>query len=239
MNEKEIRNIWRIVALHLLPGAALTIIYIFLLRIGLLANLPKLILLGISAMLSIVPIELGYLFYVSRKEEGSYNIFKILGLKSKLKIREYIVYTFLLFIIAGIFLIISKPISNFLLNYIFSWIPSWFSYIQDMSLFSRNLILITTLVNLLVFTLIAPITEELYFRGFLLARMKWLGKYSVLLNVVFFAAYHFWSPWLIVSRIIAMLPLYYIVYKKNSLKLAILVHCFLNFTDVVTLIALL
>ncbi len=239
MKEKEIRGMWKIIALHLLPGVALTIIYIFLSRMGVLADHPKLILLGLSAMLSIVPIELGYLFYVAKKEEGSYNIFKILGLKSKLKIKEYIAYTFLLFIVTGILLTLSKPLSNLLLNNVFSWIPSWYSFIQDMSLFNRNLILITTLVSFFILTLIGPITEELYFRGFLLARMKWLGKYSVLINVILFAIYHFWSPWLIASRIIAMLPLFYLVYKKDSLRLAILVHCFLNFTDVVTLLALL
>lgn len=190
-------------------------------------------------MLSIVPIELGYLFYVAKKDEGSYNIFKILGLKSKLKIKEYIAFTFLLFFVTGILFTISKPLSDILLNNVFSWIPSWYSFIQDMSLFSRNLILITILVSFFIFTLIGPITEELYFRGFLLARMKWLGKSSVLINVILFAIYHFWSPWLIAARIIAMLPLYYLVYKKDSLGLSILVHSFINFIDVVNLLALL
>lgn len=62
---------------------------------------------------------------------------------------------------------------------------------------------------------------------------------SAILNVILFSVYHFWSPWLIVTRIIAMFPLYYFVYKKNLLKLAILVHCLANFTDVTVLITLL
>jgi uncharacterized protein len=41
--------------------------------------------------------------------------------------------------------------------------------------------------------------------------MKWMGKYSVLINVILFSAYHFWSPWLIISRIIAMFPMFYFV----------------------------
>ena len=132
-----------------------------------------------------------------------------------------------------------KPLSNNLLNTVFSWIPSSYNYVQDMSLFERNFIIISMLVSFFVFTLILPIIEELYFRGYLLARMKWMGKYSVLFNVVLFSVYHFWSPWLILSRIISMFPLYYFVYKKDSLKLAILVHCLCNFTDVVVLITLL
>lgn len=41
-----------------------------------------------------------------------------------------------------------------------------------MSLFSRNLIIVTIVVNFFIFTLVGPIIEELYFRGYLLARMK-------------------------------------------------------------------
>lgn len=69
--------------------------------------------------------------------------------------------------------------------------------------------------------------------------MKWMGKYSVLVNTALFAAYHLWLPWIIVARVLALLPLYYWVYKKESLKLSIIVHCLANFTDVVTLVMLL
>jgi len=69
--------------------------------------------------------------------------------------------------------------------------------------------------------------------------MKWMGKYSVLVNTVLFSVYHLWSPWMIVARIVAFLPLFYWVYKKDSLKLSITVHCLANFTDVVALVALL
>jgi len=237
--EKEIRNIGKLIILHLLPGVVLSIIYIVFLKEGGLAEYPKLIVLGLAGLLSIVPVELGYLFYVAKKEEGCFNIFKVLGLKSRLKLKEYIIYTPLLFLIIGIIITALKPLSNYLLNSVFNFIPSWYNYNQDMSLFSRNSLIFLILVSFLFFTLIGPIVEELYFRGYLLARMKWMGKYGVLLNVVLFAVYHFWTPWLIAARVAAFLPLYYCVYKKDSLKLAILVHCLANFTDVLTLIMLL
>lgn len=95
------------------------------------------------------------------------------------------------------------------------------------------------LVNFFILTLIAPIIEELYFIGFLLARMKWMGKYSVLFHVILFSVYHFYTPWLILTKIATMLPLYYFVYKKDSLKLGILVHCLVQFADAVSYMALL
>lgn len=237
--EKEIRSLWKLIILHLFPGIMLSIFYVFFLKKGILAEYPKLVVAALSACFSIIPIELGYLFYVAKKEEGSHNIFTVLGLKSRLKVKEYIVYTVSLFIITGILMTALKPISDYLLNFLFSWIPSWYNYNQDMSLFNRNIIIILILISFFLYTLIVPIIEELYFRGYLLARMKWMGNYSVLVNVILFAVYHFHSPWLIITRSIAMLPCYYWVYKKDSLRLAILIHCLLNFTDVVGLVMLL
>ncbi|HEX2946823.1 MAG TPA: CPBP family intramembrane glutamic endopeptidase [Clostridia bacterium] len=236
--ENEIRSAGKLITLHLLPGFVLGIVYLLILKLRILAGLPKIVTVSLAGSLSILPIELGYLLYVARKEEGSFNIFKILGLKSKMRLWEYIVYTLSLFILAGILMTVLKPLTNYIANTVFYWIPSWYNYVEDLSQFDRNAIIITILVNFFFMTLAGPITEELYFRGYLLARMKWMGKYSVLLNVILFSVYHFWSPWLIIARIAVMLPLYYCVYKKDSLKLAIIVHCLVNFTDVVSLLSL-
>lgn len=236
--EKGIRSIWKLLILHLLPGIVVSIIYVLMLKYRVLEGYPKLVILSLAWTFAAIPIE-GYLFYVTKKEEGSFNIFKILGLKSKLKAKEYIFYTLLLFIVAGGLIKAFKPLTNYMLNSVFSWIPSWYNYNQDISQFSRYFIIITIVVDFLVMTLIGPIIEEHYFRGYLLDRMKWMGKYGVLLNVVLFSVYHFWSPWEIVARTAAMLPFYYCVYKKDSLKLGILAHCLCNFVDVVGLVMLL
>ncbi|MEH7110720.1 CPBP family glutamic-type intramembrane protease [Bacillus sp. JJ1764] len=208
--EKEIRSVWKLIILHLFPGIVFSIIYVFLLKVGVFENYPKLFIFSLAGIFSIIPLELGYLFYVAKKEVGSFNIFKILGLESKLKVKEYIFYTLLLFIVTGILMTALKPLSNNLLNTVFGWIPSSYNYVQDMSQFDRNIIIISILVRFFVFTLILPIIEELYFRGYLLARMKWMGKYSVFLNVILFSVYHFWSPWLIITRILSHCIILYI-----------------------------
>ncbi|WP_297429457.1 CPBP family intramembrane glutamic endopeptidase [Clostridium sp.] len=237
--DKEIRSTRKLIFLHLFPGIALCIMYIFFSKVGILAGYPQIVILGFSSIFSTIPIELGYLFYVAKKEEGTFNIFKILGLKGKLKVKIFIFYSLSLFIVGGILLIALMPLSNYLLKTVFCWIPSWFNIVQDMSLFSKNYIIIAILVDFFIITLTVPIIEELYFRGFLLARMKWMGKYSVLFNVILFSAYHFFSPWTIITKIATMLPLYYFVYKKDSLKLGILVHCLGNSIDVVSYMTLL
>jgi hypothetical protein len=226
--EKQIKNIAKVIALHLLPGIIVTLAYVLLLKFRVLEGYPKVMLLALAGIPGILMMELGYLFYVAKKEEGTFNIFKILGLKSKLKGKQFVFFTVVLFGLAGLLIVSSKSISDFLLNNVFSFIPNWFNLMEDMSLFNRNTLIVTIIINFFIITLIYPVIEELYFRGFLLARMKWMGKYSVILNVVLFAFYHFWTPWLIVARILAFLPLFYIVYKKDSLKLAISVHCLVS-----------
>lgn len=117
--DKEIRSTRKLIFLHLFPGTALSIMYIFFSKVGILIGYPKLIILGFSMIFSSLPIEIGYLFYVAKKEEGNYNIFKILGFKSKMKIKALISYTLLLILVGGLLLIVLKPLSNYLLKTIF------------------------------------------------------------------------------------------------------------------------
>lgn len=232
-NEKEIRNIGKLIFLHLFPGAILSLLYILISKTGIFNGHPRVITLGISAVFSIIPVELGILFYTAKKEHGSFKLSEILGLKSKLTIKEFVLYTILMFIIGGALLIVLQPVADFLLKTVFSWIPGWYNFVQDMSLFGKADILIAALISFFILTIVVPVVEEFYFRGFLMERMKWMGLYSVLLNVFLYSAYHFYQPWFIITRFVAMLPVYYFVYKKDSLKLGIIVHCLANSLDVI------
>ena len=83
-----------------------------------------------------------------------------------------------------------------------------------------------------------PVTEELYFRGYLLPRMSQLGRWAPLLNVVLFSLYHFWSPWQFFSRIAGVTPVAYAVWWKENVYLGVVVHVLLNTIGVITVMAL-
>jgi membrane protease YdiL (CAAX protease family) len=74
----------------------------------------------------------------------------------------------------------------------------------------------------------APIVEELYFRGFLLPRMTWMGKAAPVVNTLLFALYHFWTPWQVITRVLALVPTVYIVNTKRNIYIGIMVHCLMN-----------
>jgi len=233
MNEKkEIRNIPRLLALHLLPGLAVVAGYAVLARMEALQGYPRTFVLGVAAILFLVPVELGVLLFLAKKETGRYDLRPILGLSNKLKAWEYAVYAVLLFVLAGLGITLMKPVTQFFAGGMFGWVPEWFRLTEDMSRFGKNILVGTMGIEFVAL-------EELYFRGFLMSRMKWMGYYGVVLNTLLFAVYHFWSPWQIGARFVGMLPLFLVVYRKDSLKLSILVHCLCNFTDVVALLALL
>ena len=77
-----------------------------------------------------------------------------------------------------------------------------------------------------------PILEELYFRGYLLPRMRYAGKLAPVLHSLLFALYHVFTPWMFLTRTVGMLPLIYIVRKKN-IYIALIVHVLINSIDVI------
>ena len=94
-------------------------------------------------------------------------------------------------------------------------------------------ILIETYMMLAIFgAVVAPTVEELYFRGFLLPRMGYAGKWAPLLHSLLFGLYHVWTPWMFLTWAVGMLPLIYAVRRRN-LYLGIAAHILINLVDVI------
>ena len=85
-------------------------------------------------------------------------------------------------------------------------------------------------------TVIGPVVEELYFRGYLLPRMKYAGKWAPILHSFLFALYHIFTPWMIVTRTVGMIPLVYTIRKKNII-IGIVIHILINSIDILAAIA--
>ena len=121
---------------------------------------------------------------------------------------------------------------------LFTWLPN--SLHLDMGLggeYSKSVLIVTYLFSFIFIVLIAPTVEELYFRGYLLPRMPSLRGWDTLLHSALFALYHTWSPWMLVSRTVAMLPLIYVVKRKRNVYLGIIAHWLLNVVDIIVGVA--
>ena len=81
--------------------------------------------------------------------------------------------------------------------------------------------------------LIGPITEELFFRGYLTSHYEKQNSFTPILITVLFSLYHFWLPFNNVFRILAFAP---VAYKKKNLYISICFHCFCNLVSVVSFV---
>jgi membrane protease YdiL (CAAX protease family) len=188
----------------------------------------------ISVVLILVPFELGYLFYQGRKTTGRFTLDGVVEYRKKLPVWQYLLWVPVLFFILAVIFTLMKPVDLFLQSSLFSWIPPLDGGLSGGT--SREVLIITYLLVGLLGVIVGPLTEELYFRGYLLPRMGYAGKWSPLLHSFLFALYHIWTPWMILTRTVGTLPLVWAA-KKHSLYLSIAVHIAVNIVDLITGIA--
>ncbi|MCE3202670.1 CPBP family intramembrane glutamic endopeptidase [Paenibacillus sonchi] len=67
------------------------------------------------------------------------------------------------------------------------------------------------------------------------------GRYrgwSVMINVALFVVYHFFFPWMIITRLIAIFPVYFIVWRTKNIYTGIVAHVLLNLISGLSLYSL-
>lgn len=237
---KSIKNPVKLVLLFLVPGVLVTLAYALLASPVLNLNLTSLVVLGIAALLVMFPVELGIILYYSKKQFGVYSIKKMITYDKSLPIKKYLwLVPVVLFWTILIFVSGSK-LDEFLKSTLFSWLPDWYIISVDYTNLDKGQLLVAFIFAFAVTGIILPIVEEIYFRGFLLPRMEWMGKAAPVVNAFLFSLYHFWSPWQTITRTIALIPFCYVAYKTKNIKITILIHCLLNIMgDAVILLILL
>lgn len=225
---ESIKKTSKIVALFLVPGAVIATAYYLLITPIVNLGYPNMIALVIVCLVVLIPLLLGILYFYSKREHGVFSPDKIIAYKNPIAIKHYLWLVPLLLVwAAGIFTFL-KPFDEFIKTNLFGWIPEKFILAGDFTVLAKPQLLISFLLVFLVVGIFAPIVEEIYFRGFLLPRMEWMGRAAPIVNALLFSLYHFWSPWQMITRFIAIVPFCYVAYKTKNIKIAIIVHCLLN-----------
>lgn len=230
MNPTDRHSNTQLIALHLFPGIAGTVAYLFLAPVLMRNGYPAILGLLIAAAVVILPIELGILFYLARKTGGSFSLKGILPYRDPLPKWQYLIIPLGLVIWAFLATFFTSMLDGAIAKAWFSWLPDWF-FIFDLSQYdgyARPALMLTFYVYLVVNGLALPIVEELYFRGYLLPQLERYGKWAPWINVSLFSLYHFWTPWEAISRILWMLPWVYAAWRKRNIYLIIMTHCAAN-----------
>ncbi|HTY09515.1 MAG TPA: CPBP family intramembrane glutamic endopeptidase [Bacteroidota bacterium] len=236
-------SLLRTIVLSLIPGI---LILLFLILFAPLANqfgLSSTLVLFAAIALVLVPFELGYLLLLGKKLNGRFSLKGIILFHEKIPLWQFFVFIPLLLLwTIFCFAVISPKIDHFFIDNFFTWLPKWFfanGFTQNAGQYSKTVLILTIILGFVFNGLVGPIVEELYFRGYLLPRLGQTGRWAPLLNVVLFSLYHLFSPWQNATRILALLPLVYVVWWKRNIVIGIVTHCSLNILGMIAMLVFL
>jgi membrane protease YdiL (CAAX protease family) len=229
MDEKQVsqHSLGLTIAYHLLPGVVIVAGYALITPFLRNAGLPSAIGISLAVLLVLVPLELGILFWQGKKRNGRFSLEGIVLNREKTPRGAFVLWTLAVLFGAVLSFALFSALDKALLP-LFAWLPDWFFINEDLSIYGKNIQFVNWLAIFLLTGIIGPYVEELYFRGFLLPRMAWMKGWVPVVEAFLFALYHFWSPWQLVTRTLAVLPLVYIVNRKRDIRIGIAAHWLLN-----------
>ena len=232
----EQHSIGRSVVLHLLPGALITLFFVLTAPVARGLGLPSLLAIFLAIPFVLIPFELGYLLREGRRRNGRLSLEGVVLYRQPIPSWQFALLVVGLFLWSGVAFALVGLLDAPLIVAFFRWLPDWFFLDEDLSAYARPVLLGTWVLGLVGNGLAAPIVEELYFRGYLLPRIARFGGWAPLINTVLFSLYHFFTPWQLLGRILALLPMVYVVWWRRNIYIGMAVHCLGN---TVTMLALL
>jgi len=232
---------WESIALHLIPGALITAVYFASAPAIMNAGYPPLMALLLCILVILLPLELGILYYQGRRLNGRSSLKGVVLNRERIPLWQYFALVPPLVIWSAAAYILLTPVDNYFIRTWFAWLPAWATTglsLASVAQYSHAAFLHTAIMAFLLNGILGPVTEELYFRGFLLPRIPASRTWAPLINVLLFSLYHLFSPWQNVTRIVALIPLVYVVASKRNLYLSMITHCLLNTLGMLSLLAL-
>jgi membrane protease YdiL (CAAX protease family) len=216
----------RAVALHLLPGtltmAALLAVTPALVRAG----APPALAYQVAAGLVGIPVMLGVVLWYARRATGRADPWAVIGNRERPPLWVYPAVLVPMLAWAFGLLVANGPLREYLAGGVFAWLPAYLLPDWEPPAPPDRALLLTALVlQLVVDGLAAPAVEELYFRGFLLPRLGYLGAWAPLVNVALFTVQHWWQPYNWAQIFLIMLPLVYLVWWRRSVWISVAMHC--------------
>ena len=217
------------VILHLLPGILVGCFYFLARQPVADMGYPSIFALLLALAVILIPFELGFLLYQGKKKTGRLTLQGIISYQNSIPWWQYFVWVGIIFVIVGAIMALLEPVNSFLQKNLFFWMPDINSGLDGN--YSKTLLIVTYSMFLIFNVFLAPMVEELYFRGYLLPRMK--GKFAIFFHSFLFAAYHIFSPWMIIAITLGFLPILFGVKKKN-ISIGIIAHILCNSVGFVT-----
>jgi hypothetical protein len=223
----------RSAVLHLLPGILTGAAFFLVAPITQRNGLPSLWAHGIADLIVILPFIFGVLIYEGYRRNRRLSLEGVVLYRERIPWWQYLVYVPLVFFSSAIVLLLA-PVTNFISDSLFSWWPAMYELPFDLRGYPPSIIASTYIITFLVVCLLAPIAEEMYFRGYLLPRLSRFGFWAVPIHTTLFGLFHVWTPWMFVARAIGAIPFVYVAQRKQNIYIGMIAHILFNTVDVVT-----
>jgi membrane protease YdiL (CAAX protease family) len=239
------------VVLHVLPGAVQMAAFTVLARPMLGAGAPRALPFLAAVVAAGLPCMLLVLLRAQRRDEkGGLSRRPVVGNRMPMPVWQYVTLYVLLLALASGVLLITAPLNKLLAENVFFWLPDYlqpqWQTLEELTRLNskvgpatpvRALVLLGLALQVVIDGVVAPATEEVYFRGYLLPRMRYLGGWAPAVNALLFAVQHFWQPYNWVLIFLASLSLTYTVWWKENIYIGILLHSSVNtFAAIIALV---
>ena len=212
------------VALHLAPGALLTAVFVLGAPAVNRAGGSSYLALLLCVPVVLVPFEVGVLLVERGRAGVSLWSFAVRGGSPAMSALEAALSVAVLYTVAAVATLVVAPLSVAALGAATRWMPRW----AVVGGLPAGLSPGTLCLGLLLSGVVAPVVEELYFRGYLMPRIPVAGAWAPAVSAALFGVYHFFAPWNWVVIFAAFLPLAYFVRRRGRLLPAIATHCLFN-----------
>lgn len=243
LKNKEKMTILKLLLMTLVPSLISTFLYI---TIGMFwQGIPSIILLFVLAIPTLFIFEMVTVLLANKKEYGKCGLQIVFSKCEKIKWWKIFIYAFILFIFAGIMSITIAPLEDMLMkgvsDNLYDLLPAYFDWtnFEFMKQYSKEVLIFTSIFYIITNVLICPITEEIYFRGYLTNLLERYGTIAPIIVSVAFSLYHWWLPFNNIFRICVFAVAFVITYKKKNIYISIVFHCLCNlFSSISFILAL-
>ena len=213
--------------LHLAPAMVAFTTYVWIFLPTVVAwGLPRRVAGLMMGALVLVPLLVGPLVYLGWRNNGRPSIDGVVLYRKTLPFARLALLVGALLAWAIVVLAIASSADQWLLDHVFDAYPAQPDDAAAGE--SSTALLATRLASVAIVGIIVPVAEEWYFRGYLLPRVAWMGKWAIPWTAVLFTVQHFHSPWQSATRILVLLPMIALVHYTRSISIGIGVHCIGN-----------
>lgn len=216
----EHHSLGRTLALHLAPGILLTFVFFLAAPVVNRAGGSSYLALLLCIPLVLLPIELSILLVERIRTGVSWGYFLAPPGRARVSILETLLSALTLYFAALAAGLLAAPTRRVILRAAVQWLPPW----AIVDALPAGISPSTLWLGLMLSGVVAPIVEELYFRGFLMPRIPVAEASAPAVNAALFSIYHFFSPWNYGLIFAAFLLLAYYVRLRGNLLPVIITH---------------